>query len=139
VPIIAERGLDSIIHKLIDKEEQYIRDLDIVETVFIQPLRKSPVIPLYMVDEFIDEVFGNILELRDCNRRLIEIIYVRQREEAPIIKTIGDIFLDIATQFRKLYPVYVGRRFLAERRLKQELDDNPEFRLFVEVCFMFLN
>ncbi|TFK21787.1 signal transducer [Coprinopsis marcescibilis] len=129
-----ELNRQTIIHKIISKEEQYVRDLDIVENVFIVPLRKSPVLPLYMVDEFIDDVFGNILQLRDCNRRLLEVMYVRQREEAPIIKTIGDIFLDIATEFRKLYPLYVGRQFLASKRLKDELENNAEFRLYIEKC-----
>ncbi|EAU90407.2 signal transducer [Coprinopsis cinerea okayama7 len=129
-----EINRQTIIHKLISKEEQYVKDLDIVDSVFIQPLRKSPVIPLYMVDEFIDEVFGNILEIRDCNRRLLEVMYVRQREQAPIINTIGDIFLDSATQFRKLYPLYIGRQFLSEMRLREELDNNGEFRVFIENC-----
>lgn len=136
-PLNSDVSSHSIIHKLISKEEQYVKDLNIVEQVFMEPLRKSPVIPLYMVDEFIDEVFGNIMDLRDCNRRLLEVMYVRQREEAPIIKTIGDIFLDIATQFRKLYPLYVGKQFLATKRLREELDNNAEFRLFIEVRFDF--
>ena len=89
------------------------------------------------VDEFIDEVFGNLIDLRDCNRRLLEIMYVRQREEAPIIKTIGDIFLHVATEFRRHYPIYVGRQYLADKRLKEELENNAELRLFIEVCLRF--
>lgn len=84
-------------------------------------------------EEFIDEVFGNLMDLRDCNRRLLEVMSVRQREEAPIIKTIGDIFLHVATEFREHYPLYVGRRYLADKRLSEELETNAEFRLFIEV------
>jgi hypothetical protein len=85
------------------------------------------------LDEFIEEVFGNILEIRECNRRLLEVMYVRQREEAPVIKRIGDIFLGAATEFRVAYPSYVGRLPLAEKRMKEETESNPEFRLFLEV------
>ena len=120
-----------IIHKLITKEEQYVQDLDIIEDVFVRPLRSANVMPY--VEEFIEEVFSNIVDLRDCNRRLLEIMYVRQREEAPIIKTIGDIFLDVATEFKKHYPFYVGRHYLADKRLKEELEANADFRLFIEV------
>lgn len=59
---------------------------------------------------------------------------MRQREHAPVIQRIGDIFLDAATEFRLAYPIYVGHHPLAEKRMKEELDANPQFRLFVEVC-----
>ncbi|KAF8166590.1 Dbl-like domain-containing protein [Mycena galopus ATCC 62051] len=132
----SEINRQTIIHKLISKEEQYLQDLDIVETVFIKALRSAspPVIPPAKLEDFIDEVFGNILDLRECNRRLLEVVYVRQREQAPVIQRIGDIFLDAATEFRLAYPIYVGHHPLAEKRMKEELDANPQFRLFVERC-----
>ncbi|KAF7357058.1 hypothetical protein MVEN_01042600 [Mycena venus] len=130
----SEINRQTIIHKLISKEEQYLQDLDIVESVFIKPLRAAnpPVIPGNKLEDFIDEVFGNILDLRECNRRLLEVVYVRQREQAPVIQRIGDIFLDAATEFRLAYPIYVGHHPLAEKRMKEELDVNPQFRLFIE-------
>ncbi|KAJ7623723.1 signal transducer [Roridomyces roridus] len=132
----SEINRQTIIHKLINKEEQYLQDLDIVENIFIQPLRAAnpPVIPPAELEDFIDEVFGNILDLRECNRRLLEVIYVRQREQAPVIQRIGDIFLDAATEFRLAYPIYVGHHPLAEKRMKEELEVNSGFRLFVERC-----
>ncbi|KAJ6485700.1 signal transducer [Mycena sanguinolenta] len=126
----------TIIHKLISKESQYVQDLDTVETVFLKPLRAAtpPVIPLDRLEEFIDDVFGNILDLRECNRRLLEVMYVRQREQAPVIQRIGDVFLSAATEFRLAYPIYIGHHPLAEKRLKEEMDANPEFRIFLEHC-----
>ncbi|PFH50303.1 hypothetical protein AMATHDRAFT_145543 [Amanita thiersii Skay4041] len=126
----------TIIHTLISKEEQYIRDLDLVETVFIKPLKKAnpPVISHLDLEEFLDEVFGNILDLRECNRRLLEVLYVRQREQGPVIERIGDVFLDAATEFRIAYPKYVGHHPIAERRVKEEVERNPDFRLFIERC-----
>ncbi|KAF8159396.1 CNH domain-containing protein [Crassisporium funariophilum] len=126
----------GIIHKLITKEESYLQDLDLVESVFIKPLRAAnpPVMSLHLLDDFIDDVFGNILDLRECNRRLLEVMYVRQREEGPVILRIGDIFLDAATEFRFAYPTYIGHYPIAEVRLKDETDTNPELRLFLEQC-----
>jgi RHO1 GDP-GTP exchange protein 1/2 len=86
------------------------------------------------IDDFIEDVFGNILDLRECNRRLLEAMYVRQREQAPVIQRMGDVFLEAATEFRLAYPIYVGHLPLAEKRLKDECDNNAEFRLFLEVC-----
>lgn len=103
---------------------------------FIKPLRMAnpPVIqPPSTLEEFIEDVFGNILDLRECNRRLLEVMYVRQREQAPIIQRIGDVFLAAATEFRLAYPIYVGHLPLAEKRMKDEVETNPDFRLFLEV------
>jgi len=86
------------------------------------------------LEDFIEEVFGNIMELRECNQRLLEVMYVRQREQHPVIQSVGDIFLDAATEFRIVYPIYVGHHPLAEKRMKEELEHNPEFRFFIEVC-----
>lgn len=130
----------SIIHKIITKEDQYIQDLDTVDEVFIKPLRAAnpPVIPLEDLEDFIDDVFSNILDLRECNRRLLEVMYVRQREQSPIIQRIGDVFLSAAAEFRLAYPIYIGHYPVAEKRMKDEQDNNPEFRLFLEVCVFLL-
>ena len=85
------------------------------------------------MEQFIEDVFGNILDLRECNRRLLEVLYVRQREQAPVIQRIGDVFLGAATEFRLAYPIYIGHLPLAEKRMKDEIDANPEFRIFIEV------
>lgn len=129
-------ALYSIIHKLISKEEQYIQDLDMIDAVFIRPLRHAdpPIIsPSSELEDFIEDVFGNLLDLRECNKRLLEVLYVRQREQSPVIQRIGDVFLDAATEFRSAYPVYIGHHPVAEKRMKDEVDRNPEFRLFLEV------
>lgn len=60
-------------------------------------------------------------------------INVRQREQSPVIQGIGDIFLEAATEFRVTYPNYVGNLPVAEKRMKDELDKNAEFKRFVEV------
>ena len=88
--------------------------------------------PLVLQD-FVDEIFSNILEVRECHRRLLEVMYVRQREQAPIIQSVGDIFLDAATEFRSVYPTYVGRFPMADKRLREEMEQNPELRIFLEV------
>lgn len=131
--------LHRIINKLITKEKQYIEDLDIVETIFIKPLRAAnpPVMIPSALDEFIKEVFGNILQLRECNHQLLDCLYIRQREQGLIVQTIGDIFLSAATDFRAVYPTYIGRHPLAEKKLKEELEHNPDFRLFIEVNQFF--
>ena len=85
------------------------------------------------LEEFIEDVFGNVLQVRECNRRLLEAMAVRKREQAPIIQRIGDIFLNAAADFRQTYPIYVGHLPVAEKRVKDEAENNAEFRRFLEV------
>lgn len=130
----SEINRQTIIHKLITKEVQYLKDLDVIESVFIRPLHNAnpPVIPNTEIDGFIDDVFGNFYDVRRANRQLLEVLNVRQREQSLVIQRVGDIFLEVATEFRLVYPIYVGHLPLAEKRLKEETEGNHEFRLFLE-------
>lgn len=107
--------------------------------LFINGLRRSqpPVMTPDALDEFIEEVFGNISSVRECNRRLLEVMAVRQREQAPIIQRIGDVFLTAAADFRHAYPIYVGHLPVAEKRIKEEQESNVEFRRFLEVILCY--
>ena len=148
--------MSRIIRKVISKEQQYIEDLDFIEDVrlrtkrhisqspsetltrfhqvFIRPLRNAnPPVIQGGADEFIEEVFGNILDLRECNRNLLETMYVRQREQGEVISRIGDIFLNAATEFRLAYPTYMGQLPGADKRLKEEMEANGDLRVFLEV------
>jgi len=107
--------------------------------VYLRPLRNAdpPVIPRDEIDDFVDTVFGNVLDLRECNKRLLETMYVRQREQGIIIQRIGDIFLTAAAEFRLAYPAYVGHLPVAEKRLKDEMEANPSLKFFLEVRVIF--
>lgn len=133
--ILINETRPRIIHKLLSKEEQYVHDLNVVESVYIEPLRNSGLdVSSGNLQEFVDEVFGNITQVRDINKRLLEALYVRQREQAPVVGGIGDIFLDAATtDFKEVYPTYIGHYPIAERLLREELERNPDFRMFIEV------
>jgi hypothetical protein len=65
---------------MISEEEQYLAYLGMTHDTFIKGLRLAqppPMTPLDLED-FIEEVFGNILELKECNKRLLDVMYVRQ-------------------------------------------------------------
>ncbi|KAF5373249.1 hypothetical protein D9615_007439 [Tricholomella constricta] len=130
----SEIDRQTFIHTLIRAEEQYVNDLDLVDSTFIQPLRGANpplIIPSDGLDNFITDVFHRILDIRACSRRLLEMLYLRRR--GPMIGEIGDILFHMATrEFSAAYPAYIRNYPLAERRLKHELANNPAFRLFIE-------
>ena len=102
----------------------------------MKPLRLAspPIIDSHDLDSFIECVFGNVPDLRETSR-ILEKLYVRQREQGPLIQYIGDIFLTAATEFRVVYPKYVGNLVRAGQRVKDELDGNAKFRAFHDVRF----
>jgi hypothetical protein len=108
------------------------------EQIFIRPLRNAqpPVIRPSDLHDFIDEVFGNILDLRECARRFLEVLCVRQREQGEVISRVGDVFLEAATEFRLAYPTYIGNLPMGEKAMKDEIENNAEFRLFLEVWIL---
>ncbi|KAK6905920.1 hypothetical protein I203_106755 [Kwoniella mangroviensis CBS 8507] len=124
----------SIIRQAYQSEIAYETDLNAMETLFIEGIRDSnPSIikDEYRREQFIHEVFNNAMELREACRRLIEEFTIRMREQ-PIIFFVGDLFLQAATEFRNIYPEYTGKLPQAELALTKEMDENPDFRLFVE-------
>lgn len=128
----------TVIRQAIQSEVQYEADLSSMEKLFIDGLRRAnpPIItPSRRLESFIFEVFSNAHELHEACRRLIDNFAIRERESAqrPLILSVGDIFLEAATEFRNMYPQYTGHLPQAENVLKKELDSNPEFRLFCEV------
>ncbi|TCD64248.1 hypothetical protein EIP91_004317 [Steccherinum ochraceum] len=130
----AEINRQSIIHKIITQNQQYIQDLNTVESLFIVPLRQAdpPIIRPSELEIFIKTVFSTILDVRACTKRVLDALVARQREQAPVINAIGDIFLEAATQFRVTYSHYLGHLPAAEKRVQEEMDSNVMFRVFVQ-------
>ncbi|KAG2054467.1 hypothetical protein BDR06DRAFT_1050357 [Suillus hirtellus] len=88
--------------------------------LFIRPLLKAspPVMLAHKLDKFVEEVFGNILDPRECNRRLVEAM-------------IGDMFLDAAREFHFAYPTYKYPITL-EAIMKETTEGNPDMYYLAE-------
>ncbi|KAH8833415.1 CNH domain-containing protein [Flagelloscypha sp. PMI_526] len=128
-----EMSRQTHIRKIISQEEAYIEDLNIVEQRFINPLLQSQgVIPPDQLQAFVDVVFSNILDLRECSKLLVKNIYQRQREQNGVIQWIGDVFMAAAIELSPAYPNYIGNHLAAEKRLKEELEDNLDFKMWLE-------
>ncbi|EPQ31558.1 uncharacterized protein PFL1_00891 [Pseudozyma flocculosa PF-1] len=137
----AEVARQNAILETIQKEEEFLCDLEILDSLFVKGLQKPsaagdpPPLPIGPErDAFIAEVFGNHLELTAHIRQLVERLHVRQREENPIVQTIGDIFLGAALDWGDAYVQYLVHYPLAISRVKREMAINPRFKAFVETC-----
>ncbi|PWN22901.1 hypothetical protein BCV69DRAFT_280509 [Microstroma glucosiphilum] len=125
----------------IQKEEDFLADLQLLETLFIRGLEKPsptgdpPPIPIGPDrDDFIREVFANHRELVWHVSRFVEALHIRQREEQPIIHSIGDLFLDAALEWQTAFVTYVANYPIAKSRIGREQSINPRFNQFIETC-----
>ena len=78
-------------------------------------------------------MFANYRQLIDQVGRFLENLHQRQRDEFPVIQTVGDIFLDAALDWGDAFVRYIVNYPLAIARVKRETAINSRFREFVEV------
>lgn len=130
----SERRRQDLIREMIHDEESYVANLEIIEDVYLKGLAQPGIIAADDHEEFLEEVFGNISELRRCNRQLLEMLAIRKRESAPLIQWIGDVFVAVADEFRNEYPVYISHIERAEKRLQEELKSNEAFKAYIDEC-----
>jgi hypothetical protein len=148
----------NAILETIQKEEEFLSDLELLETLFLHRLEKpsdagdppcvcsgaqstypcshilrSPIPIGPERDIFVGEVFSNHRELVGHIRRLVERLHVRQREQSPIVQHIGDIFLDAALEWGGAFDANMTNFPLAKNRIQREASVNPRFVAFLEV------
>ncbi|KXN84722.1 Rho1 guanine nucleotide exchange factor 3 [Leucoagaricus sp. SymC.cos] len=121
--------------EIIKGERDYVADLELVLQLFIDGLRSArpEIMPKTQLSSFIIDVFSNIQEILDLHRQLLNALFERQREQHPLLQTIGDIILDktIRTEFRSAYESYIMHYPLAESFHRKELKRNGAYEKFI--------
>jgi hypothetical protein len=138
----AEIKRQNAILELIQKEEEFLHDLELLENLFLARMEKPdpatgdpPPIQLGPDREsFIVEVFSNHKELVGLISGLVEKLHVRQREDHPFVRSVGDLFLDASLQWEGAFERNMTNFPLAKNRIIREAKINPRFQLFLETC-----
>ncbi|CAG8443691.1 6434_t:CDS:10 [Acaulospora morrowiae] len=130
-----EKKRQEIIFETIYTEEDYIKDLDLLENLFKKGLRDAtpPIIPPTQLDDFIQAVFFNVFKIRAHNQKMLERLRKRQKENY-VVQSIGDIFCDSSMEFGNDYVDYNGHFPIADHAIKTMKMRNPEFKRFLEDC-----
>ncbi len=84
----------SVLFEFIKSERDYVRDLELVQEVFIDPLLNTTPVPQQRLKGFIAEVFYNLDEILVYHRRMLDSLFARQRDQHPLIQSVADIVLD---------------------------------------------
>lgn len=102
---------------------------------WIKPLRSSNIIPEARREDFVQQVFWNVLEIYAVNVRLSELLNKRQKQ-AHVVDHIGDIFLDMVPHFGP-FVKYGAHQLYGKYEFEKEKGSNPAFAKFVDVRFSF--
>ncbi|KAF9570825.1 RHO1 GDP-GTP exchange protein 2 [Mortierella alpina] len=129
-----ERNRQEAIFEVVNTESNYVRDLELLEEIFITPLRAGDIIPDPVKrEQLIEDVFLNFQEILDLNRKLLKDLRARQ-EEQPLVESIGDIILAHILGFEQAYTRYIPRITISEFSYKKEEARNPKFSQFLKDC-----
>lgn len=98
---------------------------------WIKPLRSKDIVPDAKRDDFVTQVFWNVLEIHAVNSRLAELMSKRQKQQA-VVDRIGDILLEIVPHFQP-FVKYGAHQLYGKYEFEKEKASNTAFSKFVDV------
>uniref|UniRef100_A0A673C9E6 Intersectin 2b n=1 Tax=Sphaeramia orbicularis TaxID=375764 RepID=A0A673C9E6_9TELE len=124
-----EKKRQGYIHELIQTEERYVEDLQIVLEVFYKPMSESG----RLNDEEMAMIFVNWKELLTCNNKLLKALHVRKKtggDNMPV-QMIGDI---LAKELAHMQPYirFCSCQFNGAAILQTRTDNEPDFKTFLK-------
>ncbi|KAG9325130.1 hypothetical protein KVV02_006792 [Mortierella alpina] len=128
-----ERNRQEAIFEVVNTESNYVRDLELMEEIYITPLRRGEIVVGENVEAFIENTFLNYKEILELNKKLLEAMRTRQQDQ-PVVESIGDIILSHVVEFEQAYTRYIPRIALSEFTYKREEERNPKFAQFLKDC-----
>ncbi|CAD6899902.1 unnamed protein product [Tilletia controversa] len=124
----------NTILEAIEHEQQFLADLELLQNLFVDGLKAKSVIAAHEHDDFVKVVFGNHRQLASHIRGLVEELHVRQAEQHPIVRSVGDLFLNAALSWREEYCAAIANYPFAANRVQKEVLKNPAFDTFLKEC-----
>lgn len=123
------------LHEIVQTEEQFIGQIDVLQTIFRDGLIKSdpPVLEPRRLQTFLRDVFGKIDAVRKANEdNLLAQLKYRQEEQGPWIKGFSDIFRQWIRKAKQAFVDYSAAFPAASLAVRQETERNLEFRAFLD-------
>jgi RHO1 GDP-GTP exchange protein 1/2 len=127
-----EKKRQEAINEVIYTERDFVRDMEYLRDVWIQPLKCSDVIPESRRTDFLEQVFWNIHDIIAVNTRLRDALSKRQKHYA-IVEQIGDILLEAVPHFGP-FVSYGAHQLYGKYEFEKEKAANPAFSAFVETA-----
>ena len=127
-----EKKRQEVISELMYTERDFVKDLEYLRDFWMKPLRNpatSP-IPEHRREKFIRTVFSNCQEVYMVNSRLADSL-TRRQQASPVVRNIGDIFLEYVTRFSPFIK-YGANQLFGKYEFEKEKASNLAFSRFVD-------
>ncbi|XP_066526620.1 intersectin-2b [Hoplias malabaricus] len=124
-----EKKRQGYIHELIETEEKYLEDLQLVLEVFHKPMTESG----RLTEAEMNMIFVNWKELIICNTKLLKALKARKKsggEKMPV-HMVGDILV-MELSHMQPYIRFCSCQLNAAALLQQRTDQEPEFKNFLK-------
>lgn len=130
-----EKKRQEIISEICYTERDFVKDLEYLRDFWINPLRQRNMstIPLQRREKVVRNIFTNIVDqpsIHGVSSRFAKALTERQNK-APVVRNVGDIFLEYATQFEP-FIIYGSKQLEAKYEFENEKATNPNFAKYVE-------
>ncbi len=125
-----EKKRQEIIHELMNTERGYVRDLDIITTVFIKGISERALLN----KEEVTSIFANTQTLMEVHLELLqELEALRDSSPGHLVQEgIGEIFLKRISLF-KYYAAYSSNHLTITDKVKAFTNRSPLFKAFLDV------
>ncbi|RYP35489.1 hypothetical protein DL766_002500 [Monosporascus sp. MC13-8B] len=129
-----EKKRQEVISEICYTERDFVKDLEYLRDFWILPLRSngSP-IPTQKRERVVRQIFSNVIDhpsIHSVSSRFARALTERQQKN-PVVKSIGDIFLEIVPQFEP-FILYGSKQMEAKFAFENERSANPNFAKYVE-------
>ncbi|RYP41398.1 hypothetical protein DL767_001036 [Monosporascus sp. MG133] len=129
-----EKKRQEVISEICYTERDFVKDLEYLRDFWILPLRSngSP-IPAQRRERIVRQIFSNVIDhpsIHSVSSRFARALTERQQKN-PVVKSIGDIFLEIVPQFEP-FILYGSKQMEAKFAFENERSANPNFAKYVE-------
>lgn len=129
-----EKKRQEVISEICYTERDFVKDLEYLRDFWILPLRsKGSPIPAQRRERIVQNIFSNVIDhpsIHSVSSRFARALTDRQQRN-PIVKNIGDIFLEIAPQFEP-FILYGSKQLEAKFEFENERSNNAYFSKFVD-------
>ncbi|KAK9722371.1 RHO1 GDP-GTP exchange protein 2 [Basidiobolus ranarum] len=127
-----ERSRQIAIFEIIYTEEEYLRDLKLYDSLFIEPLRSSRVFNSDKTDRFVQDVFMNYQDLQQLHEEVLA-AFKEHQSVKPIVEIIGDVVVQFIERFEP-YILFSKGSVNSGRVLKNERAHSSGLESFLEEC-----
>jgi hypothetical protein len=124
---IEERKRQEAIFELIQTEQHYVRDLQLIVEVFYQPMSQ------FMSAADLNMIFSNIEDLLMTNSIILSDFETAQAEQEYIVRNIGQLFMRHAGSL-DVYKYYCGNQLGASKTLQRKRQENERLQEFLKQC-----